>query len=106
MIPNVEIRLQYSMFSNNVELVIIRESEAGRFEYGQLVFNEVKENHIPSPSCVLNIHNANKLFNNLLQQGFKADSEGTAKGELSATKKHLEDMRSISFKYLNLLKDG
>lgn len=56
------------------------------------------------PTCNISVTSAQQLIDDLWQAGLRP-SEGTGSaGQLAATQKHLEDMRSLTFSKLNVEK--
>jgi len=88
----IEIRLFYNPARRQFEVFIFQGDKVGRVTFGKM------EIGTPTPPT-LEVFNGDfqALANDLWREGFRpADAMGSA-GELAATRRHLEDFRTIVF---------
>jgi len=89
---------------NGIELHARARPSGGKWAYARpLVFEEFEDELLePDPFLVLEPPAAQTLIDELWKCGFRpSDGTGSA-GQLKATQDHLEDMRSIAFKVLEV----
>lgn len=97
-IKDFSIRASKVNFSSHIELLGMTRTHIAE----PLTMVPHDQSMIPQPTCVMTIHQAQVLIDDLWQAGLRP-SEGTGSaGQLAATQKHLADMRTIAFKQLKI----
>lgn len=74
----------------------------------EIVFEEKKHERFAPTSSVLTIskREAQILIDDLWNAGLRPTEGSGSAGSLAATQRHLEDMRTITFKKLNIVRDN
>lgn len=62
-----------------------------------LAMKVVEKGHWIEPTCQISPETAQKLMNSLWECGLRPVAAAGSAGQLSATERHLEDMRTIAF---------
>lgn len=70
----------------------------------EMVFRQVTPGEFIKPTCVLDMQDAQQLIDELWQCGLRPSQAQASAGALSATQKHLDDMRALVFKKTDLIK--
>ena len=106
MIEGLRLRLQASPWSCGVQLLIMEETQDGKRSYvKQMVMERVEGVTAVPPSSIIefDLTVAQTLMDDLWRCGIRP-SEGTGSaGSLKATENHLQDMRDIAKKSVDLL---
>lgn len=99
---DIKVRAQRGAWNYGTEFMFVGSQDGNRV-YGRVTYEVVKEDAVKlDPSFTLGDSAAQLLMDDLWQAGFRP-SEGTGSaGALAATQKHLEDMRTVAFKYLGM----
>jgi hypothetical protein len=95
---NLSVLIMRDIVYNSYQIYItLRDRETGKLYIAKSVeFEEVDECCItPASPLSLSKEAAQKLYSELRMEGVKPEDEDERVGELRATKRHLEDMRSI-----------
>lgn len=102
----MEIRAQYSNWYDGLEIAIFERLGDCRVSVAEPITMTVKDDPLQKikPVVTLERKEAQLLFNDLWQSGFRpTDGTGSA-GQLQATENHLEDMKTIVFHALKINK--
>ena len=99
----IETHANYSPFRNAIELwVTDKRPDGGRGLATSLVFELVEPNtHYGEPTLRLDHDEARGLMDELWRAGVRPTEVGSP-GQLAAITRHLEDMRMLAFKSLDL----
>jgi hypothetical protein len=85
-------------WSKKVE-VVLQEVRHGEFYIAKgLDFEKVEEGLYQAPTFTLNSNDTQKLMDDLWHCGYRPSEGSGSAGQLAATQRHLEDMRTLVFK--------
>ena len=97
----LKILAQKKPWGRGVELNVIRTDTNKSFLATDLVFQEITEDMqgiIYSPTLSISMTEAQVLIDSLWDCGLRPSEGSGSAGQLDATQKHLEDMRTLVFK--------
>ena len=97
-INELEARAQASPWLQGVEIVLMQGMAFGK----EIIMHEVPEGEIIDPTFKLGYKQAQILMDDLWQAGIRPSDGKSNTGELKATEKHLQDMRTIAFNKLEI----
>lgn len=92
----IEIHATYDMVSDQVSIFIVDKKGDRRWIAEPIVFKEVEEGLRYSPTIYMEKDGLKTLANELDGMDITPTSQFAQKGELVATKYHLEDMRKLA----------
>lgn len=93
----ISFHAQYSPAHNRFLLYITENSGKERFVCRPLVFDKRNLGEVFEPAVSLDDIDARQLMDSLWAAGVRPTNVGSS-GQLAATEKHLEDMRTLVFK--------
>jgi hypothetical protein len=85
-----------------IELLLVHHLHGRRTLCTQLQFTEVPEGQFTGPTLRLSRYEAQRLMDQLWACGLRPTESKASVGALDATAKHLEDMRTIAFRSLDI----
>lgn len=90
-------------FMRNVELYIRGYGfKEGVYDLKSVEWQEVSYSESPTESFILSYETAQELMNSLWECGLRPAQGMGSVGQLETMKDHLEDMRKIAFKFLEI----
>ena len=92
----LKIRLNYDIFGDSVGVYIFEERNGKHYRVKELIIEEVEQGLMKPPTFTTSKDSLKELPNDLDTIGLVATHTHAQKGELSAIKYHLEDMRLLA----------
>lgn len=93
----MEIRAQIKPWYDGISIAVYKIKPDCYEALDNLVWKEIKEGEAIPEAFSLNMEEAQVLLNDLWHCGIRPTDGTGSTGQLSATQKHLDDMRKISF---------
>lgn len=96
---NVKALVHRASWSKSIEVALVREEGKTRSVAEQLIMRTVGDNEcIGGPTFTMQEEDAQALMDALWGCGLRPSEGSGSAGQLAATQKHLEDMRTLVFK--------
>ncbi len=95
----MKIRAAKQPWSNRIDLLMMpgRTADGARTVVTSMTVEAVEDGHFVHPSCSMELTDAQVLMDSLWECGIRPSEGSGSAGAMSATQKHLEDMRRLVF---------